>query len=126
MSALAGTSTPGGAGKRDAAGDGGAEPHGLGRIDDADFDLEGAGRGIRLGRNLPHAAGGLHLRVVGEGDLDHGVARAGPNELFGHVEDGVAPALARELHNHLPGMDDFARFGADRGDRAGASADKTV
>ena len=47
-----------------------------------------------------------------------GVARAGPNELLGHVEDGVAPALTRELHDHLPGADHFARFGADRGDRA--------
>ena len=32
--------------------------------------------GIRLGRNLPHTAGRLHLQVVAEGDLDRGVARA--------------------------------------------------
>ena len=50
----------------------------------------------------------------------HRVARAGPDELLGHVEDGVAPALARELHDHLPGTDHLARFGADRGDRARA------
>ena len=105
--------------QRDAAGDGGSQPHGLGRIDDADLDLERPGRGIRLGRNLPHAAGGLHLRVVGQRDLDHRVARARPDELLGHVEDGVAPALARDLHNHPPGTDHFARFGADRGDRTG-------
>ena len=88
------------------------------RIGDADLDLEGPGRGIRLRRNLPHAAGGLHLRVVGERDLDQRVARAGPDELLGHVEDGVASALTRELHDHLPGVDHLARLGADRGDRA--------
>ena len=46
------------------------------------------------------------------------IARARPHELLGHVEDGVASALTRELHDHLPGMDHFARLGADRGDRA--------
>ena len=105
-------------GQPDAAGDGGSQPHGVRRIDDADLDLECPGRGVRLRRNLPHAAGRLHLRIVGEGDLDHGVARARPNELLGHVEHGVAPALTRELHDHLPGADHFARLGADRGDHA--------
>ena len=36
-------------------------------------------------------------------------------ELLGHVEDGIAPALTRELHDHLSGADHLARFGADRG-----------
>ena len=108
----------GGRGQLDAAGDRGSKPHGLRRIGDADLDLEGTGRGIRLRRNLPHPAGRLHLRVVAEGDLDHRVARAGPDELLGHVEDGVAPALTRELHDHLPGVDHLARLGADCGDRA--------
>ena len=92
---------PGGRGKLDAAGDGGAQPHGVRRIDNADFDLVGPGSGIRLRRRLPHAAGGLHIRIVGQRDLHHRVARAGANELLGHVEDGVASALARELHDHL-------------------------
>ena len=107
----------GGCGQLDAAGDSGPQLHGLGRIDDADLDLERSGGGIRLGRHLPHAAGGPHGRVVGEGDLHQRIARTRPNELLGHVEDGVASALTRELHDHLPGMDHFARLGADRGDR---------
>ena len=37
--------------------------------------------------------------------------------MLGHIEDGVASALTRELHDHLPGMDHFARLGAFRGDR---------
>ena len=40
------------------------------------------------------------------------------NELLRDVEDGVAAALTRELHNRLPGVDDFARLGADSGDGA--------
>ena len=117
VSALAGISTPGGADSlmRPVTVD--PSSHGLGRIDDADLDLERSGGGIRLGRHLPHATGGPHGRVVGESDLHHRIARARPDELLGHVEDGVASALTRELHNHLPGTDDFARFGADRGDR---------
>ena len=39
--------------------------------------------------------------------------------MLGDIEDGVATALTRELHNHLPGADDFARFGAGRGNGAG-------
>ena len=38
-----------------------AQLHGLRRIGDADLDLKGPGRGIRLRRNLPHPAGRLHL-----------------------------------------------------------------
>ena len=105
----------GGRGQLDAAGDSGPQLHALGRINDADLELERSGGGIRLGRHLPHAAGGPHGRVVGEGDLHQRIARARPNELLGHVEDGVASALTRELHDHLPGMDHFARFGALRG-----------
>jgi hypothetical protein len=81
--------------------------------------LKRPGSGIGLGRHFPHPAGGSHLWVIGEGELDERVARSCPNELFGNVEDGVASALLRELHDHLPGVDDFARFGADRGNRAG-------
>ena len=106
-------------GQPDAADDSVSELHGRRRIGDADLDLKRPGRGIRLGRNLPHPAGRLHLRVVGEGDLDLRVLRrAIPDELLGDVEDGVAAALTRELHDHLPGADHFARLGADRGDRA--------
>ena len=76
---------------------GGPEPHRLGRLREPDLDLEGPGRGIRLRRNLPHAAGGPHGRVVGQGDLNHRVARARADELGGHVEHGVAPALAGDL-----------------------------
>ena len=90
------------------------------RIDNPDFDLKRPGRGIGLWRHFPHAAGGPHLWFIGESELDQRVARACPNELFGDVEDGVASALLRELHDHLPGADDFARFGAHRGNRAGS------
>ena len=41
-----------------------------------------------------------------------------PDELLGDVEDGVASALTRELHNHLPGPDHLPWLGADRGDSA--------
>ena len=41
------------------------------------------------------------------------------NELFRDVEHGVAAALTCKLHNHLPGVDDFPRLGADSGDGAG-------
>ena len=58
------------------------------------------------------------LRVVGEGDLHHRVARARPDELLGHVEHGVASALAGDLHDHLPGPDHLARLGAACGDGA--------
>ena len=106
-------------GKPDAAEHSGSEPHARRRIGDPDLDLKRPGRGIRLGRNLPHLAGRLHLRVVGEGDLDVRVLRrAIPDELLGDVEDGVASALTRELHDHLPGVHDLARLGADRGDSA--------
>ena len=73
---------------------------------------------FRLGRNLAHPAGRLHLRVVAEGDLDHGVLRAISDELLGDVEDGVASALTRELHDHLPGVNHLARLRADGGDRS--------
>ena len=106
-------------GQLDAAGDSGPQPHSFRRIGNPDFDLKRPGSGIGLGRHFPHAAGGSHLWVIGEGELDQRVARACPNELFGNVEDGVASALLRELHDHLPGVDDFARFGAHRGNRAG-------
>ena len=49
-----------------------------------------------------------------------GIARTRPDELLGHVEDGVASALTRDLHDHLPGADHLARLGADRGHRAGS------
>ena len=41
-----------------------------------------------------------------------------PDELLGDVEDGVASALTRDLHDHLPGVDHLACLGADRSDRA--------
>ena len=106
--------------QRDAAGDGGSQPHGFRGIGDADLDLVRPTSGVGLGRDFPHAAGGLHLRVVGQRDLDHRVARACPDQLFGDVEDGVAPALTRDLNNHSPGTDHFARFGPDSGDRTGS------
>jgi hypothetical protein len=77
-------------------------------------------RNIGLWRNFSHTAGGPHLWFIGESELDQWVARACPNELFGDIEDGVASALSRELHDHLPGPDDFTRFGAHRGNRAGS------
>ena len=70
---------------------------------------------FRLGRNLPHAAGGSHLRIVGQGDLDQRIARAAAHHLLGHIEDGIAAALMRELHDHLAGPDHLARLRADRG-----------
>ena len=95
-----------------------------GRIGDADLDLVRPGSGVGLGRDFPHAAGGLHLRVVGQRDLDQRVARACPDQLFGHVEHGVASTVTRDLGDHPPGTDHFARFGADRGDRTGGIGEK--
>ena len=115
-----------GRGEPEAADDRGAEPHGLGRIGEADLDLERSRRGIRLRRDLPHPADRLHARVVAQRDLDRGVAGARLDELLGNVEDGVASALARDLHDHLPGMNDLAGLGADRGDRAGRVGDQLV
>ena len=89
-----------------------------GGSDDADLDLERPGRGIRLGRNLAHPAGRRHPRIVAEDDLDHGILRAIPDELLGNIEDGVASALARELHDHLPGVNHLARLRADSGDHS--------
>ena len=77
------------------------------------------------GDDLAHAARRGHPRIVGEGELDLRIARPRPNELLRHVEDGVACALMRELHDHLPGMDHFARFGADRGDRTRGICDQS-
>ena len=105
--------------KPETADDGGPEPHGFRRIDDADLDLECPGRGIRLRRDLPHPAGRLDLRVVAEGELDRGILRAIADELLRDIENGVASALARELHDRLPGVNHLARLGADRGDSAG-------
>src|SRR5215472_8181563 len=102
----------------DAAGDGRSQLHAVRRIDDADLDLVRPRAGVRLGCHLPHAAGGPHPRVVAERDLDQRIAWARPNQLLWNIEYGVAPALPREVHDHLPGAYDLARFGADRRDRA--------
>ena len=118
VSALAGTSTPGGADSRMRPVTVAPSSHGLGRIRDADLDLKRSGRSVGLRRNLPHPAGRLHLRIAAEGDLDLRVARTGLNELLRDVEHGVAAALTCKLHNRLPGVDDFPRLGADRGDGA--------
>ena len=96
VSALGGTCTPEGGGQLDAAGDGGTQCHRRGWIDDADLDLECSGGGIRLRRNLPHAAGCAHGGVVGQRDLHHRIARTRADELFGYVEHRVAPALTRD------------------------------
>ena len=74
--------------------------------------------GSACGCHLANPADGPHGRVVGKRDLHHGIARPGSNELLGHVEHSIASALTRQLHNHLPAPDHFARVGADRGDHA--------
>ena len=55
--------------------------------------------------HLADAADGFDARIVREGELQQGVARPCPDELLRHVEDGIASNLARELHDHLTGMD---------------------
>ena len=99
----------------DATGDCRPEPHGLGRVDEADFDLKGSCGLVGLGRDFPHPAGGLHLRVVGEDDLDRGISRSRLKQFLGDVEDSVASVLTRDLHDHLSGTDHFAGLGADGG-----------
>ena len=61
-------------GQSDAADDSVSQLHRRRRIGDPDLHLKCPRRGIRLGRNLPHPAGRLHLWVVGEGDVDQRVA----------------------------------------------------
>ena len=48
-----------------------------------------------------------------------GSAGAGVLDLRRHVEDRVAPVLARDLHDHPAGLHDLAGLGADGGHGAG-------
>jgi hypothetical protein len=60
------------------------------------------------GATSRNPAGGLHPRIVGEGNLDQRIARPRSDQLLGHIEDGVASAFTGALHDRLPGTDDFA------------------
>ena len=52
------------------------------------------------------------VAILGQGDLNHRVAGSRADELGRHVEHGVAPALAGDLDDHLPGPDHLAGLGA--------------
>ena len=82
---------------------------------------------IGLRRDLAHPADRRARWIVGEGDGDLGIAaRAAWITLRRNVEHGVAPALARDLQDHLPGLHHLARLGAARGHDPAASATRSV
>ena len=118
VSALAGTSTPGGADSRmrpvtvapsRMASGGSMMPTLTWNVRVA----ESAWGAISRTRPVAFTCGSL-LRAISTS----GSRGPDSNELLRDVEDGVAAALTCELHNHLPGVDDFARLGADGGDGA--------
>ena len=82
---------------------GGPEPHRLRWLREPDLDLERPGRGIRLRRDFSDAARGPHRRVVGQRRSEPRGRGRRADELGRHVEHGVAPALAGDLDDHLPG-----------------------
>src|SRR5262249_47096005 len=91
-----------------AAGHGGAEPHRLRRIGQANFDLKGPRRRIGLGRDLAHAPARRYPRIVGEAHSDLWVAGRRADQLCRNVEDGVASVLAGKPDDHLAGLNDLA------------------
>ena len=95
------------------------KPHGRGRIGQADLDLEGPGHRVGLRGDLPHASGRRHRGIVGQVDRDQRIARRRPQHLRRHVEHGVAPILAGDAHDHLPGLHHLAGLRAGRDHGAG-------
>ena len=93
--------------------DGGAEAHRWRRIVEPYLDAERAGDRIRARRDLADRAGGDDLRVRRQHHGDLGIRGCGVLDARGHVERGVAAALARDLHDHASCADDLAGFGAD-------------
>jgi hypothetical protein len=100
-------------------GDGRAEPHGRRGIRQADLDLEGAGHGVRLGRDLAHAPTRDHRWVVRQVYGDRRIAGRRAKQLRRHVENRVAALLAGKLEDHLPGLNDLALTGAQCRQEAG-------
>ncbi len=69
--------------------------------------------GSARGRHFAHPALRRDLGIGGQRDGDLRVPRRGVLDLRRHVEDAVASARARDLHDHAPGGHDLARLGAD-------------
>ena len=118
VSALAGMSMPCADVDVHPPGDGRAEPHRARRIGEPTLTSKVRVTGSACGatsRTRPFAVtDGSSVRMT----LISGRRRR-PDHLRRHVEHGVAPVLAGDLEDHLPGLNDFARFGAARGDGAG-------
>ena len=81
-----------------------------------DPDLEGAGHGIGLGRDLPHPAYSPNRGVGAQGDFHLIVGGPRLDDPCRYVEDRIAPTLARELNHHTPGRHDLAGLGPTGGD----------
>ena len=85
-----------------------------------DPDLEGAGHRIGARRDLPDAADRASPRDSSVRTTSiSGSAGADVLDLRRHVEHGVAPVLARDLHDHAAGLHHLAGLGAHRGHGAG-------
>ena len=80
---------------------------------------EGPGRRIGARRHLPDAPDRAHRGVHRQDDLDLGIGGRHVLDLGRHVEDRVAPVLARDLHDHAAGLHDLAGLGAHRRHGAG-------
>ena len=74
--------------------------------------------GSACAADLAHPAGRPDARLLGQEDRDLRVRRGGADHLRRHVEDGVAPALAREPDDHLPGLHHLAGLRPHRGHHA--------
>ena len=104
--------------ERDRSGDGRAQHHLGRRVVEPDAHPEGARLRVGLRRDLAHAARGADRRIGDQRHIDEDAVGGRLDEPGRDVEHGVAAIAAGDGHDHLPGLNDLAGFGAAHGDDA--------
>ena len=94
-------------------GHGGSQSHRGRRVDQSDADREGSGHRVGARRNLAHPTLGFHRRIGRQGYGNFRICRRDVLEACGHVKNGIATILARNLNDHAPTLDNLTGFGAD-------------